>query len=177
MTDREFCKLYELSRPFYERIALSYVDDKEEARDIVTDCFLYLWRHRQEVEDRNIKGYLYLAVRNRCLSCLRKRRSLQRTKDEIEQLMTLRSKIALENLSFTNPAYSDEILRLFRQALAQMPDLTRKVFQASRQGELTYQQIAIKYGITVRQVSSEIQLALKTFRLALKDYLTPPPKA
>ena len=38
------------------------------------------------------------------------------------------------------------------------------------QGELTYQQIAIKYGITVRQVSSEIQLDLKTFRLALKDY-------
>ena len=27
-----------------------------------------------------------------------------------------------------------------------------------------------KYGITVRQVSSEIQLDLKTFRLALKDY-------
>ena len=65
MTDREFCKLYELSRPFYERIAFSYMYDKEEARDIVTDCFLYLWRHRQEV----VKGYLYFAVRNRCLSC------------------------------------------------------------------------------------------------------------
>ena len=52
MTDREFCKLYELSRPFYERIAFSYMYDKEEARDIVTDCFLYLWRHRQEVEDQ-----------------------------------------------------------------------------------------------------------------------------
>lgn len=30
----------------------------EEARDIVTDCFLYLWGHRHEVEDRNIKDYL-----------------------------------------------------------------------------------------------------------------------
>lgn len=89
MTDREFCKLYELSRPFYERIAFSYMYDKEEARDIVTDCFLYLWRHRQEVEDRNIKGYLYFAVHNRCLSCLRSRKSLQKTKDEIEQLMSL----------------------------------------------------------------------------------------
>ena len=93
MTDREFCKLYELSRPFYERIAFSYMYDKEEARDIVTDCFLYLWRHRQEVEDRNIKGYLYFAVHNRCLSCLRSRKSLQKTKDEIEQLMSLRRSI------------------------------------------------------------------------------------
>lgn len=152
MTDREFCKLYELSRPFYERIAFSYMYDKEEARDIVTDCLLYLWRHRQEVEDRNIKGYLYFAVHNRCLSCLR-------------------SKIAVQNLSGGDPVYSDEILLLFRQALGNMPEKTRRVFEASRQGELTYQQIAIKYGITVRQVSSEIQLALKTFRLALKDYL------
>ena len=117
-----------------------------------TDCFLYLWRHRQEVEDRNIKGYLYFAVHNRCLSCLR-------------------SKIAVQNLSGGDPVYSDEILLLFRQALGNMPEKTRRVFEASRQGELTYQQIAIKYGITVRQVSSEIQLALKTFRLALKDYL------
>lgn len=171
MTDREFCKLYELSRPFYERIAFSYMYDKEEARDIVTDCFLYLWRHRQEVEDRNIKGYLYFAVHNRCLSCLRSRKSLQKTKDEIEQLMSLRSKIAVQNLSGGDPVYSDEILLLFRQALGNMPEKIRRVFEASRQGGLTYQKIAIKYGITVRQVSSEIQLALKTFRLALKDYL------
>ena len=54
-----------------------------------TDCFLYLWRHRQEV----VKGYLYFAVHNRCLSCLRSRKSLQKTKDEIEQLMSLRRSI------------------------------------------------------------------------------------
>lgn len=123
------------------------------------------------MEDRNIKGYLYFAVHNRCLSCLRSRKSLQKTKDEIEQLMSLRSKIAVQNLSGGDPVYSDEILLLFRQALGNMPEKIRRVFEASRQGELTYQQIAIKYGITVRQVSSEIQLALKTFRLALKDYL------
>lgn len=171
MTDREFCKLYELSRSNYERIAFSYVNDKEEARDIVTDCFLYLWGHRHEVEDRNIKGYLYLAVRNRCLSCLRSRRSMQKTKDEITELMTLRSKMALENLSGTTPVYSDEIILLFRKALERMPEMTRKVFQASRQGELTYRQIALEYNLTVRQVTTEIQLALKCFRLTLKDYL------
>ena len=54
-----------------------------------TDCFLYLWRHRQGGGRQECKGYLYFAVRNRCLSCLRSRKSLQKTKDEIEQLMSL----------------------------------------------------------------------------------------
>ncbi len=54
MTDKEFSRLYGLTRSNYERIAFSYVCDKEDARDIVTDCFLYLWEHRDEVKDDNI---------------------------------------------------------------------------------------------------------------------------
>ena len=172
MTDREFSRLYELSRSNYERIALSYVCDREEAQDIVTDCFLYLWEHRGGVDEKNIKGYLYLAVRNRCVSCLRSRQSLKKAKEEISGLMRLKREMALGSLLKSNPLYSDDIITLFRRAMARMPEMTRKVFTASRDGDLTYQQIALKYNISVRKVTSEIQLALKILRLALKDYLS-----
>lgn len=170
MTDKEFSRLYGLTRSNYERIAFSYVCDKEDARDIVTDCFLYLWEHRDEVKDDNVKGYIYLAVRNRCLSYLRSRQSLQKTKEGLSDLMRLRREMALAALLRSNPLYTDDIIVLFRKALGNMPEMTRKIFSSSREGDLTYRQIALKYNVSVRKVTSEIQLALKILRIALKDY-------
>ncbi len=52
-----------------------------------------------------------------------------------------------------------------------MPDVTRKVFLASRIDEKTYGEISEIYGIPVRQVTSHIQFALRALRYSLKDYL------
>lgn len=52
-----------------------------------------------------------------------------------------------------------------------MPEVTRKVFLASRIDEKTYGEISEIYGIPVRQVTSHIQFALKALRNSLKDYL------
>ena len=53
-----------------------------------------------------------------------------------------------------------------------MPKLTREIFIASRFDDKTYNEIAQDYRLTVRQVTSHIQYALRTLRLALKDYIT-----
>gem|GEM_PF-6693870 len=63
------------------------------SRDILPTVSCIFGDTGREVEDRNVKCYLYFAVHNRCLSCLRSRKSLQKTKDEIEQLMSLRRSI------------------------------------------------------------------------------------
>ena len=49
--------------------------------------------------------------------------------------------------------------------------LTREVFVARRFEELSYKEIAEKYGITVRRVEFELEKAVKQLRVALKDYL------
>ena len=52
-----------------------------------------------------------------------------------------------------------------------MPSLTRNVFLASRLEDMAYHQIAEKFNLTVRQVTSEIQRASFLLRTPLKDYL------
>ena len=58
-----------------------------------------------------------------------------------------------------------------RRCIEGMPDITRKVFLASRIDEKTYGEISETYGIPVRQVTSHIQFALRSRRGSLKDYL------
>ena len=65
----------------------------------------------------------------------------------------------------------DEARNIYAEELSRMPELTRAVFLASRDEGLTYQEIALRYGISVRKVTSEIQKALCKLRISLKDYL------
>lgn len=45
---------------------------------------MYLWEHRENLDlDINIKGYLYNYVRTRCISYLRKRKSMLKARDEL----------------------------------------------------------------------------------------------
>ncbi|MCM1501238.1 MAG: RNA polymerase sigma-70 factor [Bacteroidales bacterium] len=172
MTEQEFSTLYNLSRKSFEKIAFSYTYDREAARDIVSDCFIYLWEHRSGLTQENIKGYIYLALRSRCISWLRKKSNA--VNKETDDSVGYRIETSLASLAENTPAehdiFSSELMELFRKSLSRMPELTRDIFTASRHEELTYQEIASRYNITVRKVTSEIQLALKLLRKALKDY-------
>lgn len=174
MTEKEFSKLYELSRNNFERIAFSYLYDKEMARDIVSDCFIYLWEHRAMLTHENIKGYVYLTLRSKCISHLRRQQNLARAKAEISDIFRYRLETSINSLSESNMTepivFSSEITGIFRKSLEKMPELTRKIFVASRNEDMTYQQISIKYGISVRKVTAEITAALKILRKSLKDY-------
>ena len=64
-----------------------------------------------------------------------------------------------------------EVAAIVRQSLDRLPELTREVFVARRFEELSYKEIAEKYGITVRRVEFELEKAVKQLRVALKDYL------
>ena len=84
MTAEEFDRLFNDKERFI-RIAYSYINDMEMATDITTDGFMYLWEHRDHLEfDVNIKGYIYNYVRTRCISYLRKRKSMLKAQSELD---------------------------------------------------------------------------------------------
>ena len=153
------------------QIACSYVRDIDAAKDIVMDSFAYIWSRRQELEgESNMLGYLYLCVRSRCLKYLRHQSARRHVSEPAQQLV----KSALESLSrneIYERLFSDEIMDILNAELSKMPSRTRKIFLASRNEHLTYAEIAERYSISVRRVTSEIQTALQTLREALDGYL------
>ena len=165
----------EIYFPKLVRFAREYVVTIEAAENIVQDIFMYLWEHRDHLEfDVNIKGYIYNYVRTRCISYLRKRKSMLKAQSELyrkEQWRIESSINTLSNEEQIGKLFQSEIIEIYRRELAKMPSLTRNVFLASRLEDMTYHQIAEKFNLTVRQVTSEIQRANFLLRTPLKDYL------
>ena len=174
LTAEEFDRLFNDKERFI-RIAYSYINDMEMATDITTDGFMYLWEHRDKLDiDINIKGYIYNYIRTRCISFLRKRKSMLKAHSELyrKELWRIESGInTLSNEELIDKLFESEIVEIYRRELAKMPVLTRNVFLASRLENMTYYQIAQKFNLTVRQVTSEIQRASLLLRAPLKDYL------
>lgn len=174
LTAEEFDKLFSEKERFV-RIACSYVNDIEAATDITTDGFMYLWEHRDKLDiDANIRGYIYNYIRTRCISFLRKRKSMLKAHSELYKKEQWRIESGINTLSneeLIGKLFESEIVEIYRRELAKMPMLTRNVFLASRLENMTYYQIAQKFNLTVRQVTSEIQRASLLLRTPRKDYL------
>ena len=56
-------------------IACGYVSDKEDAEDIVQELFISVWnKGLDEMEEKEFAAYMTTAVKNSCISFLRKRK-------------------------------------------------------------------------------------------------------
>lgn len=157
-----------------ERIAYSYVRDKDTAQDIVNECFAAIWGRRESIEIRNMESYLYQAVRNESLKYRRDRN----LKKAVYEKILMKERCVMDYYTRTiescNPEemFSAEILEICRRQIAQMPELRRQIFTANKFEGKSYREIADRYGITTRKVDYELQRAISSLRLSLKDYLT-----
>lgn len=169
-----FISLFE-KRENYENIAFSYIHDRDAARDIVNDVFAHTWEKRHEIDwSDNPSGYIYLGVRSRCISWLRRQQTSRKAHDEMDRtgrFLTESSIAALGDGGSSSKIMSSEVQSLVKKALESMPAITRDIFFASREDGCTYSEIAEKFGITQRKVAAEMQRALALLRKCLEDYL------
>lgn len=116
------------------------------------------------------------SVKNRCLNYLRDNAKIMHSEGSIDPEVNLRIKSMLSEISVLESSdmgeiFSSEVEGIFRKFLADMSELSRNIFISSRFEDLTYEEIAAKYGISPRKVKREIQKSLEILRISLKDYL------
>ena len=93
--------------------ALSFVRDEEEAKDIVTDVYEYVWKNFEKLDSSvSLRPFLYSLVRSRSLDFLRK----EKTKEKF--LGFLSTSIKASTKLFSNENFS---LRTFRYTLLPRP--------------------------------------------------------
>lgn len=175
ISSEKFVRLYSEYRQRYITIAKSYVHDEHVAEDIVTDSFIYYWEHRDELEpEKSPQAYILGIVKNKCLMYLRSTRILDKVRRNIyrsAQWEVSQNIAVLEDSELTRRLFTKEVADIFSAQVEALPKITRAVFLSSRDDNLTYTEIAAKYGLSYRQVSREMQRALAFLRIALKDYL------
>ena len=174
MTTAEFGRLFATWRARFEAIACRYVRSAAVAEDLVSDSFMSFWENRGRIPaDANLQAYILIIVRNKCLDWLRAQSLHAKIEQEVYALRRRVLAADIRSLQAVNPEeiFSAEVAAIVRQSLDRLPELTREVFVARRFEELSYKEIAEKYGITVRRVEFELEKAVKQLRVALKDYL------
>lgn len=173
LSEEEFAKIFTRCRPMFVRIADSYVHDRHAAEDITDDSFIRLWEKRDEIVTGSWESYAFRSVINRCLDHLKSRSAQTSARQDMHESGNRMQMYEINSLRGCDPdkLFASEVETLFWECVGKMPEITRKIFVASRFENRTYNEIADRFGIPVRQVTSHIQYALKMLRVDLQDYL------
>ena len=170
----EFGRLFLRFKDKFISRACSFTRDRAAAEDIVTESFTAFWNGREHIELKSLpEAYVLQSVRNRCLNYMRNKAVRMRIEGDINSVSARAVEMEADILSEESISFlfRDEVQEIFMNFMKTMPDLTRKIFLASRMEGLTYNEIAERYGVTPRKVKRDIQKVLEIMRISLKDYL------
>lgn len=136
--------------------ALHYVGDVEIAEDIVQESFMTLWEKlEQGTSVVNMRAYLYMVVRNRCLDRLKKKGLETESLKPYDTYGIIDDDEAQER--------SQVEARLWT-AIDTLPDKCREVFIMSKRDGLKYEEIAEELGLSVNTVRNQVSKALKVLK-------------
>jgi len=160
-----------LFRRLYPRLvsyANKYLNNTDEAEEIVQEVFFRIWKDREKLDDRkSINGYLFKAVKNNCFNLLQHWKVENKYADLINYVY---QSLPEENNAYEN-FIAQELEIDFQKALHHLPVECRKIFELSRFEGLKYQEIAVKLNISIKTVETQMSRALQKMRLQLKEYL------
>jgi RNA polymerase sigma-70 factor (ECF subfamily) len=130
-----FRRLFEKHYDGLLKFALSYLHDKYLAENIVQESFIALWEKRNELaENSNIKAFLVVIVKNRCINQLETSRNRLRIENKLLELRLQEINSDLYTLQALDPQelFKEEIEHLVENTIDKLPYRTRKVFLLSR---------------------------------------------
>jgi RNA polymerase sigma-70 factor (ECF subfamily) len=158
------------SRLYY--FVLEFIPQKDIVENIVQDTFVTLWNRRKELKDNtNLAAYLYKGAKNNALYRLRDKKYRQKLFPNAIDASEINLNIDALSTVNTSALAFQEIEQIIQETLDSLPPQCRKIFELSRFREMKNKEIAEELNISVRTVEGHISKGIKTFKIALKDYL------
>ncbi|RDC57204.1 RNA polymerase sigma-70 factor [Pedobacter chinensis] len=160
-----FEEIYERFNGLLYIYACKMIPDREDARDIVQEIFVYLWSNPNIQIKNQLSAYLYTAVRYKIFDWLDKNKSRSNYLQ------------SLEDFSHKGDYVTDDYIRerefasLIEKEVALLPPKMRIIFEMSRQQHLTQKEIAEILHLSDKTVKKQMSNALKVLRLKLTSFL------
>ena len=152
---------YNYSRELYF-VALGLCRDQALAENAVQECFVYLWSHRTQLNiTKSFENYLVTMVKNLILNHLRHLRvAADREEDIVREIVFANTE---EEEDFSSK------LDVVRELIDSLPESCRKVFVMTVIEGSSYADTAKNLGIAVNTVKSQVRIAYKKIRDAVKN--------
>lgn len=161
-TDRKelFKVRFERHYPRLCSIAYGYVADRDDSEDIVQETFIHIWdKGKDEMSEQDFVAYLTTAVKNRCISFLRRKKDDTVSIDDLP----LADQHPADDLPADGeaPRSPEEVLE---EALATLPPKCKDIFLMAKLKGMKYREIAHALGISEKTVDNQMTKAVKLLR-------------
>lgn len=143
-----------------------FVRSHDLAEELVQDVFLKLWSRREHLaEIETFRTYLFRAARNTALNYLRRAKLERRWREEQGTDDDPPTTFAADE-----GTAEQEVMVAVQEAINRLPPRCREIFLLSRDGGLTYAEIARSLEISVKTVETQMGRALKSLRASLHHF-------
>lgn len=147
--------------------AISLLKDEMQAEESVQQVFFRMWDRAENLQIAgSVAAYLYRAVHNECLNYLKHQKVKASHQLHVAYSMKQQTDQPGKNMA------GKELESRIREALNELPEQCRTVFQLSRFEELKYREIADKLNISVKTVENQMGKALRILRTRLAEFLS-----
>jgi len=156
---------------FFRRLhtyAFLTVRDELLAEEIVQEIFFRIWERKEKLSiHTSLKAYLYASVHHECLLQLKrqKRYSIYQSSLVYQE----KNKPGREDASMK--IQQSQLEEKFHEALNNLPERCRTIFQLNRVEKQKYREIAAQLGISVKTVENQMGKAIRLLRVSLAEFL------
>jgi len=148
------------------QFAFSILKNKELSEEVVSDVMMNLWNLEDRLaEVKDLKVYLYRAIRNTCINYLKKQRSSKSWDIEAVDVLLFYNEETPETLLIDR-----ELHKKITFLIKQLPPKTQMVYKLVKEDRMTYKEVAEIMSITVNTVDAHLYKAVNKLLTALKIY-------
>jgi len=141
--------------------AFFFLKDDQDAKDIVQALFIDIWEKKLYLFfHRDVKGYLYRAVKNRCLNHMDKQKNRKKRHEVFTEL---------QDYDDVQEDKTGEHYSRLQNGLAGMAAQKRKALEMIYVKGSRYQEAADEMGISINSFKTHLKSGLKILRFGLKN--------
>jgi len=152
-----------LFETYWEKVysdAYKRLKDNEDAKDVVQEIFTSIWINRQSLNIQNLPAYLHVAVRNRVIKTLSKKKSFH-------PFFSLVESTPEENFQADSNLLWKEMFKAYEALLQTLPPKRQVIFKMRYQDGLSTKDIAAQLGIKRKTIQNQLSKAVDTLKVSL----------
>lgn len=145
-----------------------YEFDTDIAKEVVHTAFIKLWKNRAALPpEMAVKAFLHKVINNTSVDIMRH----SKVRERFQQYVLRRNE--REGAHSPQENYDAKKLRIdIDNAVSELPEQMRTIFELSRYEGLKYAEIARQLNVSLNTVETQMSRALKKLRVKLAAYLT-----
>lgn len=160
---KRFRYLMEVTSNELLQYALSFVRNQEIAEELVSDVYVKIWHKRSELPNiQNVRSYLFIAVKNSCLSHLRKMKN-----EKIVFIDEYNDFLFPVVETIDDEAIEKDLLKKIYSAIEELPPKCKEAFTLAKINGFKHREIADIMTISEKTVNNHLVTALKKITEAL----------